>query len=145
MTEKELHRLRRQDLLQLLLAQSREVNRQQEELESLNLRVSELQTENIRLQEMLNRRGEGGSDLRDSLDRLEASMASVIARLDRGVIAAPAAGEAETDPGVKQESRADAHPPRPETDEERAERLAYLRDLLARNKEQADRLRKEEA
>ena len=49
MTEKDLHKLRRQDLLQLLLAQSREVAGQQERIRELEASEASLQALSERL------------------------------------------------------------------------------------------------
>ena len=49
MTDKELHRLRRQDLLQLLLSQSQEVSQQQQQIENLNKQIENLTSEIARL------------------------------------------------------------------------------------------------
>lgn len=49
MTDKELHRLRRQDLLQLLLSQSQEASEQQQTIERLEKQIEELTAANERL------------------------------------------------------------------------------------------------
>ena len=53
MTEKELHKLRRQDLLQMLLSQSREAARQQADLDRLDGMLTQTQESNQRLREKL--------------------------------------------------------------------------------------------
>ena len=53
MTEKELHKLRRQDLLQLLLSQSREAAHQQADLDRLDGMLTQTQESNQRLREKL--------------------------------------------------------------------------------------------
>ena len=69
MTEKELHRLRRQDLLQLLLEQSREVQRLQEQVDGLESRGKEL---------------DGlAEQLKERLDKKEAQIEKLELRLDR--------------------------------------------------------------
>ena len=54
MTEKELHKLKREDLLRLLLAQSREVTRLKTEAEEREAELASLHETNERLKEKLN-------------------------------------------------------------------------------------------
>ncbi|MBQ9331276.1 MAG: hypothetical protein IJ221_09915 [Oscillibacter sp.] len=69
MTEKELHRLRRQDLLQLLLAQSQEVTQRQREI--------------ARLEKLLSATREDNDHLRAQLDERDVHLKDVVSRLDR--------------------------------------------------------------
>lgn len=69
MTEKELHRLRRQDLLQLLLAQSQEVTQHQREI--------------ARLEKLLSATREDNDHLRAQLDERDVHLKDVVSRLDR--------------------------------------------------------------
>ncbi len=82
MTEKELHKLRRQDLLQMLVAQGREVTRRKvaaEELEN-SLRLSE--ESNERLKHRLDEKDETIEKLKHRLDEKDETMEKLKKRLD---------------------------------------------------------------
>ncbi len=68
MTEKDLHKLRRQDLLQLLLAQSREVAGQQERIRELEDSEASLQALSERLKGKLNEKDALIEKLKGRLD-----------------------------------------------------------------------------
>ena len=68
MTEKELRRLNRQDLLQLLLLQSREMESLQAEADQLRRRCDALAS--------------SAEELKEKLDRKEATIEQLIARLE---------------------------------------------------------------
>ena len=68
MTAKELHKLSRQDLLQLLLAQSREVARQKESIDELKGLLKKERDLSNRLKEKLNEKDEDLARLADKLN-----------------------------------------------------------------------------
>ena len=74
MTEKELHRLRRQDLLQLLLSQSKEVTQQQARIAELEKAGTELRESNERLKEKLNEKDALIEKLKGRLDQKDATI-----------------------------------------------------------------------
>lgn len=77
MKEKELHKLRRQDLLELLLSQSKDVARQQEDIETLKAELLAAREANEKLQGKLDEKDGQIADLIGKLDRID----EVIARL----------------------------------------------------------------
>jgi len=83
MTEKQLHKLHRQDLLQLLLAQSREVASEQAEINSLRDRVAELEAGNKRLTGKLDERDATVERLRSSLEQKDALLEKLVRLLDQ--------------------------------------------------------------
>ncbi len=92
MTDKELRKLRRQDLLQLLLAQSREVARLQEELEHMNIELKTRQETDERLKRRLD-------DKDAQLERLKRRLDDKDARLEEmSVEIASLRGAADTRP-----------------------------------------------
>ena len=82
MTEKELHKLSRENLLQLLLAQSREVNRQKEEYRQLTEAKEELDAGLERLKAKLDEKDETIERLRAKLDEKDALLDQLRAELD---------------------------------------------------------------
>ena len=72
MTEKELHRLRRQDLLQLLLSQSREVAEQGDRIQELEGHEQELEALTEKLKGRLNEKDELIEKLKARLDEKDA-------------------------------------------------------------------------
>ena len=74
MTEKELRRLGRQDLLQLLLAQSKEVSRQRALIEELKHDITEEQELTERLKAKLDEKDETIAHLKRRLDAKDESM-----------------------------------------------------------------------
>lgn len=87
MTDKELRKLRRQDLLQLLLAQSREVARQQELGDELRGEYEQQQKTDRRLKDKLDEKDAQLERLKKRLDQKDAEIASLrlqVARLQAG-------------------------------------------------------------
>ena len=82
MTEKELHRLRRQDLLQLLLSQSKEVARMQSSVNELEERNKELRETNERLKAKLDDKDALIEKLKGRLDRKDAAILELRTKLD---------------------------------------------------------------
>ncbi len=74
MTDKELRRLSREDLLRLLLAQSREVNRQKSELESVGAERDELREALEQMKAKLDEKDEMLEKLNTELDEKEAEL-----------------------------------------------------------------------
>lgn len=74
MTEKELHRLRRQDLLQLLLAQGKETAALQARMEETCEELNNVQTNNERLKEKLNEKDALIEKLKQRLDEKDAKI-----------------------------------------------------------------------
>ena len=72
MTEKELHKLRRQDLLELLLSQSKEAARLQTELERLERESEERESSYVRLKEKLDEKDRQLEKLKKRLDEKDA-------------------------------------------------------------------------
>lgn len=68
MTQKELHRLRRQDVLQLLLAQSEETEQLKKELEETKEALSVMEANYERLRKRLDHKDEQIHHLRDMLE-----------------------------------------------------------------------------
>ena len=75
MTEKELHRLRRQDLLQLLLSQSKEVAQMSEDMEALEAEKNDLIETNERLKGKLDEKDEQIERLKGKLDQKDEQIA----------------------------------------------------------------------
>ncbi len=74
MTEKDLHKLRRQDLLQLLLSQSKNVAQRQTELETVSARLTK-QTETVeRLKKRLNEKDAQIEHLKERLNEKDRQM-----------------------------------------------------------------------
>lgn len=86
---KELHRLHRQDLLELLLAQSKDVERQQEEIETLRAQLTEVQATCERLKGKLDVKDAQIEHLKERLDQKDAT----IARLQAGGLLPVTSGE----------------------------------------------------
>jgi|GEM_PF-2812496 len=87
MTDKELRKLRRQDLLQLLLAQSREVARQQELGDELRGEYEQQQETDRRLKDKLDEKDAQLERLKKKLDQKDAEIAALrqqVARLRAG-------------------------------------------------------------
>ena len=82
MTEKELHKLRRQDLLQLLLLQSKEVQEQQETIDKLRESEEEYRSGFERLKHKLDEKDEQIERLKHRLDEKDAQIKKLIGRLD---------------------------------------------------------------
>ncbi|MBQ9686400.1 MAG: hypothetical protein IJV41_07660 [Oscillospiraceae bacterium] len=82
MTEKELHKLSRENLLQLLLSQSREVSRRKEEYSSLLDAKSELESGYERLKAKLDEKDETIERLKDKLNEKDALLEKLKGRLD---------------------------------------------------------------
>ena len=74
MTEKELHKLRKQDLLQLLLAQGREAAELQEQITKLSASLEETEAGNERLKAKLDEKDELIEKLKSRLDEKDASI-----------------------------------------------------------------------
>ena len=74
MTEKELHRLSRQDLLQLLLAQSKEVSRQKNTIEEMKKTLEEERSLTDRLKGKLDEKDEVIEHLKKRLDAKDETM-----------------------------------------------------------------------
>ena len=72
MTEKELHKLRKQDLLQLLLAQGREAAELQEQITKLSASLEETEAGNERLKTKLDEKDELIEKLKSRLDEKDA-------------------------------------------------------------------------
>lgn len=72
MTEKELHRLRRGDLLQLLVTQGKETAALQQELEEARAGIADLEASLERLKAKLNEKDELIEKLKDRLDQKDA-------------------------------------------------------------------------
>lgn len=72
MTEKELHKLRKQDLLQLLLAQGREAAELQEQIIKLSASLEETEAGNERLKAKLDEKDELIEKLKSRLDEKDA-------------------------------------------------------------------------
>lgn len=68
MTDKELHRLKKQDLLQLLLTQGKEAAALQAEITALSNSLADTQAGNARLKAKLNEKDELIEKLKDRLD-----------------------------------------------------------------------------
>lgn len=168
MTEKELHKLSRQDLLQLLLAQSKEVVRQKSSIEELMTAFNEEKELTERLKAKLNEKDETIEHLKHRLDakdetmnRMKAEVAEMTeqvkvlrTRLDEKDVALDAArarldllnlGGAAAMPAPKMAERtAPSEDAAALNDEDTEERLRYLKNLLAQNEAMAEKLRKEQ-
>ena len=82
MTEKELHRLKRHDLLQLLLAQGREAAQLQARIDEMGAELEELQNANTRFIERLNDKDIQIGKLKERLDEKDAQMEKFKERLN---------------------------------------------------------------
>ena len=82
MTDKELHKLKRQDLLQLLLMQSREVTQQQEAIEELTGTGAELRDMGERLKVKLNEKDEQIERLKEKLNQKDAQIQELQSQLE---------------------------------------------------------------
>ena len=71
MTEKELHKLSREDLLRLLISQSREMSRQKSLLEASTAECADLQASLERLKDTLREKDEQIESLNNALDEKE--------------------------------------------------------------------------
>ena len=83
MTEKELHRLRRQDLLQLLVTQTKEGTQQQEDIEKLQSRTAELEATYERLKNRLDEKDAQIERLKEKLNDKDALIEKLKGRLDK--------------------------------------------------------------
>lgn len=72
MTEKELHKLRKQDLLQLLLTQGREAAELQAQIKNLSVSLTEAEAGNERLKAKLDEKDELIEKLKSRLDEKDA-------------------------------------------------------------------------
>lgn len=82
MTEKELHRLRRQDLLQLLLLQSKEVTELQTKLTDQIARANALEDSNERIKARLNEKDATITHLVKRLNQKDERIAALTGELD---------------------------------------------------------------
>ena len=82
MTEKELHKLRREDLLQLLLSQSRELERLQRECEGMREGRNEAVESLNRLKARLNEKDAQLDRLKEKLNEKDETIERLKARLD---------------------------------------------------------------
>ena len=82
MTAKELHKLSRQDLLQLLLAQSREVARQKENIDELKGLLKKERDLSARLKEKLNEKDEDLARLVDKLNEKDENIGRLKEKLN---------------------------------------------------------------
>ena len=82
MTAKELHKLSRQDLLQLLLAQSREVARQKESIDELKGLLKKERDLSNRLKEKLNEKDEDLARLADKLNEKDENIGRLKEKLN---------------------------------------------------------------
>ena len=81
MNEKELRKLRRQDLLQLLLLQSREMTKLQNDFRTLEQAHITMQESRARLMEKLDDKDAQLARLLERLDEKDAQLAALLARL----------------------------------------------------------------
>ena len=77
MTEKELHRLRRQDLLQLLLSQSRDVAKLNSDLANLEEETERLRESNERLKDRLDDKDAQIEHLKERLNAKDAQISAL--------------------------------------------------------------------
>ncbi len=118
MTEKELHKLRRQDLLQLLLLQSRESAQQQAVIEELKQDAAQLRESNERLKGKLDEKDSQIERLKGRLDQKDVQIRALRAELEALHPGSPAAWGggyldkqiAESFPAVKPEEPAAPEP-----------------------------------
>ncbi len=82
MTDKELHKLRRQDLLQLLLMQSKEVSRLQSALEKQESVLAELRETGARLKDQLDEKTGLAGQLNELLEEKDAHILRLNLRLE---------------------------------------------------------------
>ncbi|MBQ9662017.1 MAG: hypothetical protein IJV40_02555 [Oscillospiraceae bacterium] len=161
MTEKELHKLSRQDLLQLLLAQSKEVSRQRTLIEELKNNVEQERELTDRLKAKLDEKDETIEHLKHRLDAKDETMNKMKAEVEEKTTAMEAlrtrldekdalldATRARLDrlegyPSAQTPSRAATSDTENAVDPE--ERLRRLKDMLAQSEAMADTLRKGEA
>ncbi len=154
MTERELRRLSRQDLLQLLLAQSKEVARQKDTIAELKNVLEQERELTSRLKAKLDEKDETIEHLKmrldskdETLNRLKEETAALHTRLDAKDLALDAT-RARMD---RMELGSDYPSPRfavtddglPKTDAATEERLRRLKALLAQSEAMADLLRKD--
>ena len=155
MTEKELHRLGRHDLLQLLLTQSREVAQQKTDIEELTENLQQEKALTDRLKDKLNDKDETIGHLKHRLDdkdehlnhlkeeteKLRRETEEMRERLADKDLALDIA-RARLDCVELNIYDAPVQEQGDRTAEEKEARLLYLRDLLQKSKAAADRLRK---
>ena len=82
MTEKELHKLHRQDLLQLLVEQSREARQLGSQLAETEDNLNQMQSGNDRLKTKLDEKDEQIGRLKERLDEKDAQINKLKSRLD---------------------------------------------------------------
>ena len=82
MTDKELRKLRREDLLRLLLSQSKEVLQLREGLQAETAKAAELTDTNERLKDRLNEKDEQIAHLKEKLNDKDALLEKLKGRLD---------------------------------------------------------------
>ena len=82
MTERELHKLRREDLLQLLISQSKEVAQLRLDLDRVEEERGQLKESNDRLKEKLNTKDEQLGLLAERLDEKDQVIEKLKGRLD---------------------------------------------------------------
>jgi chromosome segregation ATPase len=83
MTDKELHRLRRQDLLQLLLAQGREAEKLKQRLEETSQQLAESEATVERLKRRLDEKDKQINKLKGRLDRKDSQIRDLRDVLER--------------------------------------------------------------
>ena len=82
MTEKELRKLKKQDYLQLLVAQGQEMAELQAQLSETTTEIDETQSANVRLKSKLDEKDELIEKLKDRLDEKDALIARLRQELD---------------------------------------------------------------
>lgn len=82
MTEKQLHKLRRQDLLELLLAQGREAAQLQTKLDEAAARLKDLEETRTRFIERMDEKDDQIEKLKPRLDEKDARIEKLTARLN---------------------------------------------------------------
>ena len=82
MTEKEFHKMKSQDLVQLLLAQGIDSVRLQETLEEKKLNLEQLRQTNDSLKERLNERDAATEQLKKDLDQSDARIRALEAEME---------------------------------------------------------------
>ena len=81
MKDQELRKLKRQDLLELLILQSKDVVRLQEELDEKNTHIAELNDTCDRLKDKLNEKDDQIDKLKDRLDQKDARIVQLESQL----------------------------------------------------------------
>ena len=81
MTEKELHKLKRQDFLQLLLTQGHDLEEMQARLDEANAELEQIQQTDERLKEKLNEKDELIEKLKSRLDQKDAAIRALRTRM----------------------------------------------------------------